>query len=265
MNINHVGYIAGGVTVGLLVATLISRRAPSPSPSDQPVVANHLISEVTPTSSELELSQREVLTDAGIAQVPPVSVIPTDMRDLAGATDKFRIAARQRHVNSLIAAGYSMDRIEWLMRRVVELRAEQRKRDEERQLRGLPMDARSFLSKFDEDIGLREEMGDLEYERYRQALGRPVSAGIDGVLPGSVAESVGLRPGDEIVRYGGTRVLSGAELSLLSDEGEKGGSVLVEVLRDGQVMQLTIPRGYLGIRNKYYPPFYLGGAPEIDR
>jgi len=94
---------------------------------------------------------------------------------------------------------------------------------------------------------LRAEIGDAEYERYLQATGRPTRVSVRTVLPSSPADRVGLRPGDEIVAYGGKRVFDMDDLNRLTLEGQPGETVVLEVLRDGQPMQLYVPRGPIGI------------------
>jgi len=67
------------------------------------------------------------------------------------------------------------------------------------------------------------------------------------VLASSPAERSGLKPGDEIVAYAGKRVFDLRELNNLTFQGTPGESVVVEVRRDGQSVQLVLPRGPLGI------------------
>jgi len=94
---------------------------------------------------------------------------------------------------------------------------------------------------------LRTELGDGDYERYRDALGLPAAIGIGSVLASSPAERAGLQSGDEIVSYGGQRVFDMDELNGLTIEGQPGETVAVDVLRDGQPIQLYLPRGPIGI------------------
>jgi S1-C subfamily serine protease len=94
---------------------------------------------------------------------------------------------------------------------------------------------------------LRTELGDADYERYLQAYGRPTAIPVRDVLASSPAERSGLKAGDEIVAYGGKRVFDVPELNALTLEGTPGESVVVEVRREGQNVQLVVPRGPLGI------------------
>ena len=95
--------------------------------------------------------------------------------------------------------------------------------------------------------GLREKLGDSEYERYLQAQGSATAITVRNVIDSSPANRAGLLPGDEIVSYDGNRVFGMYELRSMSFSGSPGEDVVVEVMRDGQSMQIILPRGPLGI------------------
>ena len=67
------------------------------------------------------------------------------------------------------------------------------------------------------------------------------------VLASSPAERAGLKPGDEIMAYNGRRIFDMRELNALTLEGTPGESVVIDVRRDGQNLQLVMPRGPLGV------------------
>src|SRR5690606_545711 len=94
---------------------------------------------------------------------------------------------------------------------------------------------------------LRGEIGDDEYERYLQALGRSTAVVVREVLASSPAERAGLQPGDQVVAYGGERVFDQRELNALTLQGQAGESVVLDVRRNGQTIQLVVPRGPIGI------------------
>lgn len=94
---------------------------------------------------------------------------------------------------------------------------------------------------------LRAELGEADYERYLEAYGRRTTIPVRDVLASSPAERSGLKAGDEIVAYAGKRVFDLRELNQLTFQGTPGESVIVEVRRDGQSVQLVLPRGPLGI------------------
>jgi len=94
---------------------------------------------------------------------------------------------------------------------------------------------------------LRNKFGDDFYERYLDAKGLPTSVSISAVIPGSPGQSAGLQPGDQIRSYAGSRVFNMAELSNLTVDGKEGEVVLLDVTRNGELVQLTIPRGPIGV------------------
>ena len=67
------------------------------------------------------------------------------------------------------------------------------------------------------------------------------------VLEGSPGGKAGLRPGDEIISYNGERTFSMTDLRELTMAGEAGENAIIEIDRDGVRMQLSIPRGPIGM------------------
>ena len=110
---------------------------------------------------------------------------------------------------------------------------------------GRPIDP--TLAVFSPTSTLREELGDADYERYLQALDRPTSVYVRDVLATSPGAQAGIKPGDQVVSFGGERVFDMSDLNRLVLEGEPGQVVAVDVLRDGQLVQLYVPRGPIGI------------------
>ena len=110
---------------------------------------------------------------------------------------------------------------------------------------GEPFDPRS--EQFDPEEQLRQELGDLSYERYLEATGQSTSVGVQQVMAGSAGQAAGLQPGDEVIAYGGARVFSTSDLNELILEGAPGQTVVVDVLRDGLQIQVYVPRGPIGI------------------
>ncbi len=94
---------------------------------------------------------------------------------------------------------------------------------------------------------LRQELGDADYERYLNATGRSTNVTVSSVIESSPAQSAGLMPGDEIVRYDGERVFSMTDLTQQTLNGEAGQSIVVDIMRGGQPMQIVLPRGPVGI------------------
>jgi hypothetical protein len=147
----------------------------------------------------------------------------------------------RRFVEQLIAAGFAPDRAEWINHRTEELRMQALQAQYDAMRSGRPVESRGAGQT------LRAELGDADYERYLKADGRPAAVPVRDVLASSPAERSGLQAGDEIVAYDGKRVFDMRELNALTLEGTPGESVVVDVRRDGQNVQLVMPRGPIGI------------------
>lgn len=190
-------------------------------------------------AAELELLRSAPRTERQAANAPPDSEPQVRARfDPVARLEE----VQRRQVEQLVAGGFSQQRADWIMRRSQELRMEsiQAEYDAARGVR--PPEAQAAT-----DRTLRGELGDAEYEQYLRALNRPTSVPVLEVLASSPGERAGLKPGDEVVAYNGERVFDIRDLNELTLEGTAGQSVVVDVMRDGQQVQLVMPRGPLGI------------------
>lgn len=149
---------------------------------------------------------------------------------------------RERELQRFIEAGFTQERAEWIERRTEELEVQAMQAQYEAQRTGQPVQGQ-----VDPQRALRAELGDAEYERYLTATGRPTQVQVMDVLASSSAERSGLQPGDQIVAYAGTRVFDMRELNALTREGSSGETVTMEVRRNGQTVQVQVPRGPLGV------------------
>lgn len=145
----------------------------------------------------------------------------------------------------LVEAGFPQSQAEWILERESQLQMEALQARYEAERSGDP--ASFFRSRAASNDALRAELGDADYERYLAASGRSTSVAISDILDSSPAERVGLRPGDEIVSYDGTRIFSISDLARQTLEGQPGEQVVVDLLRDGVPMQVVVPRGPIGI------------------
>jgi len=156
-----------------------------------------------------------------------------------------RLARQQPdyRANQLVAAGFAQEEAA----RIVQIESQESLRQLQRQY-----ELRRARSTQNESTNanlnpIRAELGDENYERYLEANGWPTAARIGSVIGGSPGEDAGLRAGDQITSYAGERVFNLNEINNLTVQGNVGESVLVEVQRDGTSVQLTIPRGPIGI------------------
>jgi membrane-associated protease RseP (regulator of RpoE activity) len=152
----------------------------------------------------------------------------------------------EAEINRLVEAGFTRQRAEWLRQRSDALAMEQMQAryDAERNGEPLPMENIASMSP---ELALRKELSDAEYERYLDALGRPTRVSVFEVIGDSPAAQAGIRSGDEILSYDGTRVFDMRELNPLTLAGDPGEPVVVEVERNDQRMAVVVPRGPLGI------------------
>jgi hypothetical protein len=152
---------------------------------------------------------------------------------------------QERRVARLIEGGFSEDEA----RRVMELESEAAFRAMqaawEAERAGESFDR--FASRNDPQSLLRAQMGDDAYARYLEAQGQPTAIRVTQVLGGSPGGTAGLQPGDQLVNYNGERVFNVNELRNLTMQGNPGEDVVIEIERDGMRIQLTVPRGPIGI------------------
>lgn len=204
-----------------------------------------LQAEVHPPSRSIEPSRDTV-------EVPPRS-LRDEEEFRRGAAEKGEQRRRERHAEEtrrLLAAGYSQDEIDSLRHRKEELLALQQMEDFRRRENGELASASSFSAAQDGDLLLREEMSDAEYMRYREVLGKPTAFGVTKVAANSIAEQAGIQPGDQVVRYDGTRVFDIYELDGLAMRNTSSGPAMVEILRSGQTIMIALPKGETGLRDR---------------
>ena len=95
--------------------------------------------------------------------------------------------------------------------------------------------------------GIRDKFGDEVYDNYLYASGRNNRVTAQQVYQNSAAATAGIQPGDIILNYANTKIFSMSDLRQTTVLGESGETVLVELLRDGEPVTTTVPRGPLGI------------------
>lgn len=151
---------------------------------------------------------------------------------------------RQRQLDRLVEAGLTPERAQWILQRQDEVEMEVLQARYEATRDGASAEEVANLSA---SQMLRKELGDSDYEKFLQAQGRPTSVNVRDVLSNSPAQAAGLKAGDEIVAYNGERVFDINELNRLTYQARPGGTVAVDVVRDGQPMQVYVDSGPIGI------------------
>jgi C-terminal processing protease CtpA/Prc len=97
-------------------------------------------------------------------------------------------------------------------------------------------------------LSLRSEIGEDSYDRYLFVSGRNNRVKVRSVMTGSPAESSGLLADDVILSYNDQKILSWPDIRAATMQAEIGSYINIEILRDGTVMNMTIPGGTLGVQ-----------------
>ena len=95
---------------------------------------------------------------------------------------------------------------------------------------------------------LRAEIGDEAYDRFLYLTGQPNRVVIDSVINDSPAQLAGLQAGDVVINYADGRIFSWVDLRDATRAGQRGEYVIMRVQRDGELFELNVPRGPLGVR-----------------
>jgi hypothetical protein len=192
-----------------------------------------------------------------------VTPAPLRGRQLARARFEATMEGREREflAEQLVVNGFSTEEAEHIAKRESELRLEALYADyEARRLEAERVQSRTNTQNSESTAGapvtterlspneqLRIELGDENYAKYLESSGRSTSVGVRSVMESSPAQMSGLQPGDEIQSYNGERVFSISEINEKTVEGMPGESILLEVQRNGEEVQIVIPRGPIGI------------------
>lgn len=166
---------------------------------------------------------------------------PRRSRDFGSMMRNFE----ERRLSRLMDGGFSEDEARRILRKESEAEYRAMQAAWEAQRSGERVDPLASLNS--PQAILRAELGDSDYERLLQAQGQPTSVQVTRVLDGSPGNEAGLQPGDQLISYDGNRVFSVADLRDQTMRGEPGEDVLIEIDRDGVRMQLSVPRGPVGI------------------
>jgi hypothetical protein len=216
------------------LALLTERIAPSAPVDDPASSASANPAQNSPPTVIEETSIAEARTFPRVRGRPP----PLDDNEL---------------VERFIAAGLTPQRAQWIVERTQELRMQALQEQYDAAREGRPFDPTRAAS----GNPIRDELGDADYERYLQALDRPTSVQVRDVLAASPGARAGIKPGDQVVSFAGERVFDMGDINRLVLEGQPGQVVAVDVIRDGQLVQLYVPRGPIGITGggPPFPPF----------
>jgi len=189
-------------------------------------------------------------SETSVTQLDESVVVNTNVEGVRGPRSTRFAAMRElrspeNRQNRLIEAGFSPEQAQSLIDREAQIRMDIMNASYEARRQGERFNPINI--QLEAQAGLRTELGTDAYERYLEATGQPTSVNVFEVIDNSTGQTAGLQPGDEIVGYNGERVFSLRDLQAQTIAGEPGETVPVDILRDGQPMQIYMPRGPLGI------------------
>lgn len=152
---------------------------------------------------------------------------------------------QERRIGRMVEGGFSEDEARRILQQESEAQYKAMQAAWEAQRNGETLDR--FAPMNSTQSILRSEIGDDAYARYLEVQGQPTAVNITQVLDGSPGTRAGMQAGDQVVSYDGERVFSMSDLRNQTMQGEPGEEVVIEIDRDGMRMQLTVPRGPIGI------------------
>lgn len=152
--------------------------------------------------------------------------------------------------DALRAAGLSMTMVKQTRERFEQLEMD-RLFLRDRAIREGWMGTTRYTAEVEKLEGRREDinnsLGDDGYDAYLYATNQPNRVLIREMLQGSPAKAAGLQSGDMVLNYDGKRMFTTRDLQTATTGGPAGESVPVRIQRNGQIMDLYIPRGPLGV------------------
>lgn len=245
---SRAGFITIGVAFGVALAALIFHNGKSGKPAT--VIPGPASLQNAPATT-LGVSRSTAGEAKGTLPLFDESAVraAAAMRASGGGVDYGAMETKQK----LLSAGFTPDRADWLIQRTQELKAASYLIAKEYAGRPLAEQRPIIQYLVDPDLPLREQVGDADYATYREASLRPIGAPVTGVIPDSPAARVGLKQGDEIIKYGDKHVYSYFDLVDMASKNKSGAPTFLEVRRDGQTFQVLLSAGELGIQEESFP------------
>lgn len=229
-----------------------------PDGSDEKAPAADILMQIQ-TRLDRETAQRRLLerrvqelTDklARMENTTPKSTQPLATVAAATGHDETRrdpeVRARERTARFL-AAGFDAEQEKQLTRRVDEVEMERLYLRDRARREGWVRTPEYRQAARELRNEVRNEIGEDAYDRLLYAREQDNRVLVDSVLESSPAQEIGLQAGDVIIGYDGTRVFSYRDIRAARANGEAGDPVPLHVERNGEVLELEIPRGPLGV------------------
>lgn len=279
---------AAGVLFGALGASTWSAGPPLPGDSAenstkpsipqtrQDPPGEHLADAVESLTKVLnaEINERRVLTEQVQQLKSELSDLKQNLKARVEEAFQAENDSRRQQPGStvaqsseerLLAAGFTPQELESIRRLEAEAQMAGIELDDRARREGWINTPRYFRELRELSTGaaaIRKALGDELYDQYLAASGLPNRMAVAQIIEMSPAQKAGFRRGDVVLRYDGERVYSNQQLVELRSSGQRGEPVAVEILRDGQSLQLTIPRGPMGLAMQ--PTFVDPATLEVE-
>jgi C-terminal processing protease CtpA/Prc len=152
--------------------------------------------------------------------------------------------------DDLLAAGVSADVADQLLRRISQ--QNYRRLELQNLIRRYPNQAAQYRNELRElnqnRISLRSELDEASYDKYLYHSGQNNRVEVSSVMAGSPAETAGFSAGDIILSYDNKKILNWTDIRQSTLAGDINSYTNVDVLRNGERITLTVPRGTLGVQ-----------------
>ena len=263
------------LAAGFAAGAWTTKDTPRPDSPDEPAYAGGSFDPAAPLEERIVALERAVAGERDARRVleeqlnglyaelerfdsPGMSELLRNLAENSRAREEARIEQRGRReseagmrdlkdmrVQRLVAGGFTEERAEQVLEYEDETRMAILEAEYEAWRDGETLSPWEWTAEYQAD--LRDRLGDAEYEKYLTAQGGQASVTVREVIGSSPAKQAGLRPGDRILSYDGQRIFGMNDLKSMAFSGDPGEDVIVDIERNGQRMQLVLPRGPLGI------------------
>ncbi len=170
-------------------------------------------------------------------------------------------------VDGLIAAGLDSFTAEQIARRISEsdlMTLELRDKAIREGYIGSQQYREEMMAARQDRVSVRDEIDESTYDRYLYFSGQSNRIAVSTVMLGSAAENSGIEAGDVLLRYEDKALYKTGDIRGLTSQGERSDIVDVTLLRNGNQMMVSVPRGPLGVRLSpiRIAPAGLGSVPS---
>ena len=180
------------------------------------------------------------------------TAVPAPLRsqglDWKRSVDPSQFAATEFDGSELLARGMPRSEVERLLELFDEIEMERSEVTEQAQREGWLNERRYRNEMLELELATREEIGDDSYDAMLYATGQQNRVKIRVLLENSPNRSFGFEAGDVVLLYDGRLIFRPPELRETARLGEPGEWVIVDVLRNGEVVHLSGQRGPIGAR-----------------